>query len=71
MDPDPADANSTSIDQSTAVRQLTVFLENRIGALLSIVDLLKRNHFLVLGLSVKDAIDATVVRFIVNDPESV
>ena len=71
MDPDPADSNSTAINQSSAVRQLTVFLENRIGALLSIVDLLKRNHFVVLGLSVKDAIDATVVRFIVNDPDSV
>lgn len=71
MDADPADSHSTAIDESCAVRQLTVFLPNRIGALLSIVDLLKRNHFIVLGLSVKDAVDATVVRLIVSDPDSV
>lgn len=71
MDSDSAESSSTATNETTAVRQLTVFLPNRIGALLSIVDLLKRNHFVVLGLSVKDAIDATVVRLIVSDPDSV
>ena len=71
MDPDPAEEAATETTSSTPVRQFTVFLDNRIGALLSIVDLLKQNHLVVLGLSVRDAIDATVVRLIVNDPYSV
>ncbi|MDF1811130.1 MAG: hypothetical protein P1V20_02920 [Verrucomicrobiales bacterium] len=71
MDPDPAEDSTTDVSSSTPVRQLTVFLDNRIGALLSIVDLLKKNHFEVLGLSVRDALDATVVRLIVSDPYSV
>ena len=67
MEPD----SSTTISDSSPVKQLTVFLQNRTGALLSIVELLKRNHIIVLGLSVRDSIDATVVRFIVSDPETV
>ncbi len=71
MESDPSEDVSTSTIKSSQVRQLTVFLANRMGALLSIVDLLKVNHFEVLGLSVKDAVDATVVRLIVSDPDSV
>lgn len=71
MEPDPSEETATDTDETTPVRQLTVFLDNRIGALLSIVDLLKSNHFVVLGLSVKDAVDATVARLIVTDPDSV
>ena len=51
--------------------KLTVLLDNRLGALLSIVELLKKNHIEVLGLSVRDAIDATVARLIVSDPDAV
>lgn len=71
MDSKPQDASSTETAETTAVRQLTVFLDNRMGALLSIVDLLKANHLEVLGISVKDSVDATVVRLIVNDPDAV
>ncbi len=71
MDSDSNEITPTATDESSAVRQLTVFLDNRIGALLSIVDLLKANHFEVLGLSVQDAVDSTVVRLIVSDPDSV
>lgn len=71
METDPAQDGAVATPETTAVRQLTVFLPNRIGALLSIVDLLQQNHFIVLGLSVRDAIDATVVRLIVSDPDSV
>ncbi len=53
------------------VRQIAVFLSNRVGALLSIVKMLHANHILVLGVSVQDSVDVTVVRLIVSDPESV
>ncbi|NNE93223.1 MAG: acetolactate synthase [Verrucomicrobiales bacterium] len=66
-DPDQPSAISTG----NPVRQLAVFLENQTGALLSIVQLLSDNNVLVLGLSVRDSIDATVVRLIVSDPETV
>ncbi|MDF1755715.1 MAG: hypothetical protein P1U89_23195 [Verrucomicrobiales bacterium] len=71
METDPEEDTTTDTDETSPVRQLTLLLDNRIGALLSIVDLLKNNHFVVLGLSVRDAIDATVVRLIVSDPDSV
>jgi hypothetical protein len=71
MEADPSKESNTSTLKNSQVRQLTVFLANRMGALLAIVDLLKINHFEVLGLSVKDAVDATVVRLIVSDPDSV
>jgi hypothetical protein len=71
MDPDPAEELAIKTGESTPVRQLTVLLDNRLGALLSIVELLKQNHIVVLGLSVRDAVDATVVRLIVSDPDAV
>ena len=56
---------------SEYVRQFSVFLPNRPGALLGIVKLLGDSHIDVLGLSVQDSIDVTVVRIIVTDPDTV
>jgi hypothetical protein len=53
------------------VTQFSVFLINRAGALLSVVKLLEDAHVMVLGLSVHDSVDVTVVRMIVSDPELV
>ena len=50
---------------------MAVFLPNRPGAFVSILDLLRANHVVVLGLSVQDSIDNTVVRLIVSDPDTV
>ena len=46
----------------TPVRQIAVFLPNRAGALLSVVRLLGDHQVMVLGISVQDSVDATVVR---------
>ncbi len=51
--------------------QLSVFLENRVGALLSVVQQINAEAVEVLGLSVVDSVDVTVVRFIVTDPDRV
>lgn len=52
------------------VRQLSVFLQNRVGAFLSLVKLLNDHHIEVLGFSLQDSIDLTLVRLIVSDPDS-
>ncbi len=71
MDPDDAITPRTSTIKGTPVRQMAVFLPNRPGAFVSILDLLRANHVVVLGLSVQDSIDNTVVRLIVSDPDTV
>ena len=53
------------------VVQLSVFLENRVGALLSIVRTINDCHVEVVGLSVVDSMDVTIVRLILTDPETV
>lgn len=45
-------------------------LENRVGALASLVRLLNDNMVEVLGLSVQDSADVTVVRIVVSDSET-
>ena len=57
--------------QSPYVKQFSVFLINRAGALLSVVKLLEDANILVLGLSLQDSVDVTVARLIVSDPETV
>jgi hypothetical protein len=61
--------DSTSLGEP--VDQFSVFLENRVGALCSIVRLVNDSKVEVLGLSLQDAHDATIVRLVVSDPETV
>lgn len=53
------------------VKQLTVFLENRVGALLPLVRMINELKVEVLGLSISDSVDVTIVRFVLTDPEAV
>ncbi|CAN5129184.1 ACT domain-containing protein [soil metagenome] len=53
------------------VRQFSVFLENRAGALLGVVRLINESLAEVLGVSVQDSVDGTVVRLVVSDPDTV
>tara|TARA_R110002096_G_scaffold376724_5_gene570465 strand:+ start:2467 stop:2946 length:480 start_codon:yes stop_codon:yes gene_type:complete len=53
------------------VTQLSVFLENRVGALLSVLRLINETKVEVLGLSVIDSVDVTIVRMILTDPDPV
>jgi hypothetical protein len=55
----------------TAVRQIAVFLQNQVGTFLSIVKLLNDHHVEVLGLSIKESTDATIIRLLVSDPDTV
>ena len=53
------------------VRQFSVFLKNKVGALLEVVRLLNIHTVDVVGLSVQDSTDSSIVRLIVSDPEMV
>jgi hypothetical protein len=53
------------------VRQFSVFLENKVGALLDVVKLLNEHNVEVIAVSVQDSSDSAIVRLIVSDPEQV
>jgi len=51
------------------VKQFAVLLQNRVGALASLVKLLRRAGIEVIGLCVQDSRDATLARVVTSDPE--
>ncbi len=51
------------------VRQFSVFLQNKVGALLEVVKLLNDNSIVVLALSIQDSSESAIGRMIVSDPE--
>ena len=53
------------------VRQFSVFLKNKVGALLEVVRLLNVHMVDVVGMSVQDSTDSSIVRLIASDPEMV
>ena len=57
------------VDHSEPVRQFSVLLPNRVGALAAMVKLLRSLGIEVIGLSVQDSRDATVARLVVSDPD--
>jgi hypothetical protein len=63
--------DTTSAYGGPSVRQFSVFLINRAGALLSVVKLLEDANIHVLALSIHDSVDVTVARMVVSDPENV
>lgn len=60
----------TIIDHGSPVRQFSVMLPNRAGALAAMVKLLRASGIDVLGISVQDSRDATVARIVVTDPDA-
>jgi hypothetical protein len=59
-----------TIQHGPPVRQFSVMLQNRVGALAALVKMLRGMGIEVLGLSVQDARDATIARIVVSDPET-
>lgn len=51
------------------VRQLSVFIEHKVGRVSEITDVLGRNDINIRGFSVSDTADFGIVRLIVDDPE--
>ena len=56
--------------KNTPVRQFAVMLPNRVGALASLVKLLRTSSIEVIGLSVQDSRDATVARLVLSDTDT-
>jgi hypothetical protein len=50
-------------------RQLSVFLENRLGQLLRVTRLLDDEPVHILGLAVEGTVDCAILRLLVNDPD--
>ncbi len=50
-------------------RQLSIFLENRVGQLLRITRLLQDEPVHILGLSVDASVDCAIVRLLVDKPD--
>src|SRR5476651_1944344 len=62
-------SKTTEKARSPLVRQFSVFLENKVGALLELTRTLKDANIHVCGISVVDTADTAVVRIVVDDPE--
>lgn len=50
-----------------AIRQLTVFVQNRKGTMVSLTDILAKNNINIRALSIAETEDFGVLRLIVND----
>ncbi|MFL6539230.1 MAG: acetolactate synthase [Chthoniobacterales bacterium] len=53
------------------VRQFSVFLPNKVGAMLEVVKLLNSHHVEVMALSIVEATDSAIARMVVSDPDLV
>ena len=53
-----------------AIKQITVFVENKQGALVSITDILAQNSVNIRALSIAETNDFGILRLIVNDEET-
>src|ERR1700682_3749505 len=52
-----------------SVRQFNVFLENRLGALLSVVRHFETTDIRIVSLTVVDSADCAIIRLVLSDPE--
>src|ERR1051326_1179049 len=52
-----------------AIRQFTVFLENRVGQLLEVIRRFEGSKVRIVALSINDATECAFVRFLLSHPE--
>ncbi|MBU3664739.1 MAG: acetolactate synthase [Chthoniobacterales bacterium] len=64
-----ASTETTEKLHGRAVRQYSVFLANRVGALMQVVKMLNEARVVVLALSIQDSSETSIARIIVSDPE--
>ena len=70
MDQELENGSAAVAENGSPVRQFSVMLPNRAGALASLVKLLRSSAIEVIGLSVQDSRDATVARLVLSDPDA-
>src|SRR5947208_16019342 len=61
-------AETTSKMGGPLVKQFSVFLPNKVGAMLDIVKLLNTHQTHVVALSVSESTDSAIARIVVSDP---
>lgn len=64
-----ADPKISETIREPLVRQFSVFLENKVGALLELTRTLGEAGVHICGISVVDTADSSVVRMVVDDPD--
>ena len=52
------------------IRQFTVFLENRVGALMGVVRRFEGSPVRIVALTTSDSAECALVRFLLSDPEA-
>jgi hypothetical protein len=57
--------------EGPVVKQFSVFLANKVGAMLDVVKLLNAHHTHIVAMSVSESTDSAIARIIVSDPEQV
>jgi hypothetical protein len=55
--------------RSPLVRQFSVFVENKVGSLLTLTRTLSDANVHICGISIVDTADSSVVRMVVDDPD--
>lgn len=55
--------------KGSCIRQLSVFLQNRVGSLMALIKLIQDHSIEVLGLSMQDSTEMTLVRLVLSDPD--
>jgi len=62
---------TTSKLEGPLVKQFSVFLPNKVGAMLDIVKLINAHSTHIVALSVSESTDSAIARIVVSDPERV
>jgi len=62
---------TTSKMEGRLVKQFSVFLPNKVGAMLDIVKMLNTHSTHVVAMSVSESTDSAIARIVVSDPERV
>ena len=65
----PEAAKTTEGLRGSKVIQFSVFLENKVGALLDLTKTLSNANVHICGISILDTSDSAVIRMVVDDPQ--
>ncbi len=65
----PSSVKTSTPSSSDPIRQFSLYVENKCGALHDLVALLAGHNVHVLALTVIDITESSIVRFVVDDPD--
>src|SRR5436853_7502421 len=62
---------TTSKREGPLVKQFSVFLPNKVGAMLEMIKMINAHESHVVALSVSESTDSAIARIVVSDPDQV